>query len=112
MSINVKVKDEDIDWTHVFTSGDELAVPGLGLTVKNVGEAGMFIKVQIESENGMLTLKVRLTPMRLYIGNLRMKPGPLGRVEENRIQLVESIENTPQVSNLSSFPITSLLSCS
>ena len=67
VSINVKVKDEDIDWTHVFTSGDELAVPGLGLTVKNVGEAGMFIKVEIESENGMLTLKVRLTQMRLYI---------------------------------------------
>ena len=68
VSINVKVKDEDIDWTHVFTSGDELAVPGLGLTVKNVGEAvDMFIKVKIESENGMLTLKVRLIQMRLYI---------------------------------------------
>lgn len=59
VSINVKVKDEDIDWTHVFTSGDELAVPGLGITVKNV-EAGMFIKTEIESENGMLTLKVIL----------------------------------------------------
>ena len=70
VSINVKVKDEDIDWTHVFTSGDELAVPGLGITVKNV-EAGMFIKTEIESENGMLTLKVRLTQMQLYIGNLR-----------------------------------------
>ena len=71
VSINVKVKDEDIDWTHVFTSGDELAVPGLGITVKNV-EAGIFIRTEIESENGMLTLKVRLTQMQLYIGNLRM----------------------------------------
>ena len=70
VSINVKVKDEDIDWTHVFTSGDELAVPGLGITVKNV-EAGIFIRTEIESENGMLTLKVRLTQMQLYIGNLR-----------------------------------------
>ena len=43
MSINVKVKGEDIDWTHVFTSGDELAVPGLGIAVKNVAKAGMFI---------------------------------------------------------------------
>ena len=72
MSINVKVKDEDIDWTHVFTSGDELAVPGLGITVKNV-EAGIFIRTEIESENGMLTLKVRLTQMQLYIGNLRIR---------------------------------------
>ena len=70
VSINVKVKGEDIDWTHVFTSGDELAVPGLGITVKNV-EAGIFIRTEIESENGMLTLKVRLTQMQLYIGNLR-----------------------------------------
>ena len=72
VSINVKVKDEDIDWTHVFTSGDELAVPGLGITVKNV-EAGIFIRTEIESENGMLTLKVRLTQMQLYIGNLRIR---------------------------------------
>ena len=70
VSINVKIKGEDIDWTHVFTSGDELAVPGLGITVKNV-EAGIFIRTEIESENGMLTLKVRLTQMQLYIGNLR-----------------------------------------
>ena len=111
VSINVKVKDEDIDWTHVFTSGDELAVPGLGLTVKNVGEAGMFIKVKIESENGMLTLKVRLTQMRLYIYRQLEDEAETGRVEENRNQLVESIENTRQVSNLSSFPITSSLSC-
>ena len=75
VSINVKVKGEDrgIDWTHVFTSGDELAVPGLGITVENVAKAGMFIKTKIESaKNGTLTLKVRLTKMRLYIGNLRM----------------------------------------
>lgn len=67
VSINVKVKGEDIDWTHVFTSGDELAVPGLGIDVKNVAKAGMFIKVKIEPEDGMLTLKVRLTQTRLYI---------------------------------------------
>lgn len=67
MSINVKVKGEDIDWTHVFTSDDELAVPGLGIVVKDVAKAGMFIKVKIEPEDGKLTLKVRLTQMRLYI---------------------------------------------
>lgn len=72
MSINVKVKGEDIDWTHVFTSGDELAVPGLGIAVKNVAKAGMFIKVKIEPDDDMLTLKVRLTQMRLYMGNLGM----------------------------------------
>ena len=73
MSINVKVKGEDIDWTHVFTSGDELAVPGLSITIKKGTKAGMFIKTKIDSENGMLTLKVRFTRMRLYIGNLRIR---------------------------------------
>ena len=68
----MKVKGEDIDWTHVFTSGDELAVPGLGIAVKNVAKAGMFIKVKIEPDDDMLTLKVRLTQMRLYMGNLGM----------------------------------------
>ena len=54
----MKIKGEDIDWTHVFTSGDELAVPGLGIDVKNIGKAGMFIRVTVEPEEGMLTLRV------------------------------------------------------
>ncbi len=59
VTINVKIKGEDIDWTHVFTSGDELAVPGLGIDVKNIAKAGMFIRVKVEPEqDGMLTLKV------------------------------------------------------
>ncbi|XP_078381676.1 uncharacterized protein LOC144664433 isoform X2 [Oculina patagonica] len=61
VTINVKIKGEDIDWTHVFTSGDELAVPGLGIDVKNIAKAGMFIRVTVEpEEDGMLTLKVTL----------------------------------------------------
>ena len=59
MTINLKVKGEDIDWTHVFTSGDELAVPGLGIDVKGVAKAGLFVKVALESsEDDKLTLKV------------------------------------------------------
>lgn len=58
VTINVKIKGEDIDWTHVFTSGDELAVPGLGIDVKNIAKAGMFIRVTVEPDDGMLTLKV------------------------------------------------------
>ena len=58
MTINVKVKGEDIDWTHVFTSGDELAVPGLGIDIKNIAKAGVFIRVAMEPEDDILTLKV------------------------------------------------------
>lgn len=69
VSINVKVKGEDIDWTYVFTSGDEQAVPGLGIDIKDVAKAGLFIKVTIEQEDSKLTLKVRLTQMLLFISN-------------------------------------------
>lgn len=58
MTINVKVKGEDIDWTHVFTSGDELAVPGLGIDVKGVAMVGLFVKVLLEPEDKILMLKV------------------------------------------------------
>ena len=58
MTVNVKVKGEDIDWTHVFTSGDELAVPGLGIDVKGVAMAGLFVKVLLEPEDKILMLKV------------------------------------------------------
>ena len=58
VTINVKVKGDDVDWTHVFTSGDELAVPGLGIDVKGVAEAGLFIRVKLEPDDNMLTVKV------------------------------------------------------
>ena len=47
-----------MDWTHVFTSGDELPVPGLGIAVKGVAKAGLFVRVKLESEDNKLTLKV------------------------------------------------------
>ena len=58
VTINVKVKEDDIDWSHVFTSGNELAVPGLGIDVKGVVKAGLFVKVALEPEDDKLTLKV------------------------------------------------------
>ena len=54
----MKVKGDDVDWTHVFTSGDELAVPGLGIDVKGVAEAGLFIRVKLEPDDNILTVKV------------------------------------------------------
>ena len=67
MTINVKVNGEDIDWTHVFTSGDELAVPGLGIGINNIAKAGLFIKVKIEPEGDMLTVKVGLHKMQICL---------------------------------------------
>ena len=58
VTINVKVKEDDIDWSHVFTSGDELAVPRLGIDVKGVVKAGLFVKVALEPEDDKLTFKV------------------------------------------------------
>lgn len=60
VTINVKVKGDDVDWTHVFTSGDELAVPGLGIDVKGVAKAGLFIRVKLEPDDNILTVKVIL----------------------------------------------------
>ena len=58
VTVNVKVKGDDVDWTHVFTSGDELAVPGLGIDVKGVAKAGLFIRVKLEPDDNILTVKV------------------------------------------------------
>lgn len=58
VTINVKVREEDIDWTHVFTSGDELPVPGLK-EAKIFGEE-LYIKASIEPKDSTLTLKVTL----------------------------------------------------
>lgn len=58
MTINVKIKEEDIYWTHVFTSGDELGVPGARIKALNFIKAGLLIKTTIEPKDNILTLKV------------------------------------------------------
>lgn len=60
VSINVKMEEEGIDWTHVFTSGDEFSVPGWSFDLKGVGKAGLFVKVLLEPKDDKLTLKVFL----------------------------------------------------
>ncbi|XP_068687039.1 uncharacterized protein [Montipora foliosa] len=54
-TITVQDKNGDTDWTHVFTSGSDVAIPGMSYS-----GAGLFIKVALIPENGKLALKVSL----------------------------------------------------
>lgn len=74
VTINVKVKEDDVDWTHVFTSGDKLAVPGLSIKVQNLIKAGLFIKTTIEPKDNILTLKVALEGG-AKLGSVSLFPG-------------------------------------
>ena len=56
MTIDVKV--ENVEWSHVFTSGDELPVPGLTVSAGGVAEAGLYVKVELQEGDGKLTLEV------------------------------------------------------
>ena len=54
MTIDVKV--ENVEWSHVFTSGDELPVPGL--TLGSLVKAGLYVKVELQEGDRKLSLKV------------------------------------------------------
>lgn len=56
MTIDVKV--ENVEWSHVFTSGDELPVPGSTLSVGGLAKAGLYVTVKLQEGDGKLTLKV------------------------------------------------------
>ena len=56
MTIDVKV--ENVEWSHVFTSGDELPVPGLTLSAGSLVKAGLYVKVELQEGDRKLTLKV------------------------------------------------------
>mgnify|MGYP000362121103 FL=1 len=58
MTIDVKVVSENLEWSHVFTSGVEVPVPRLTYSVPFVGEAGLYVKVELKDEDGKVTLKV------------------------------------------------------
>lgn len=58
MTIDVKVVSENLEWSHVITSGVEVPVPRLTYSVPNVGEAGLYVKVELTDEDGKLTLQV------------------------------------------------------
>lgn len=58
MTIDVKVKKENVEWSHVFTSGDELPVPGLTVSAGGIAKAGLYVKVELQEGDGKLTLKV------------------------------------------------------
>ena len=57
VTIDVKVEKENVEWSHVFTSGDEIPVPGLAYSA-GIADAGLFVKVELQEGDGKLTLKV------------------------------------------------------
>ena len=53
VTITVQDKNGNTDWTHVFTSGGDVAIPGMTFS-----GAGLFVKVELDPENDKLELKV------------------------------------------------------
>ena len=58
VTIDVKVKKENVEWSHVFTSSDEVQVPGLTFSVAGLAKADLYVKVKLLDEDGKLTFKV------------------------------------------------------
>ena len=58
VTIDVKVESDNVEWSHVFTSGDEIPVPGLTYSARGLAKAGLFVKVELQEGDGKLTLKV------------------------------------------------------
>ena len=56
VTVTIAVKVENVEWSHVFTSGDELPVPGL--TLGSLVKAGLYVKVELQEGDRKLTLKV------------------------------------------------------
>lgn len=83
VTINVKVESEKVDWSKVFTSGDEVPVPGLTYSVLGVGKAGLYVKVELLDEDGKLTFKIdlvakaKLGPVKLPDASFNVASEPL-----------------------------------
>ncbi|XP_029213520.2 uncharacterized protein LOC114977090 [Acropora millepora] len=60
VTVTIDVKVENVEWSHVFTSGDEVPVPGLTLSAGGLVKAGLYVKVKLQEGDGKLTLKVAL----------------------------------------------------
>ncbi|XP_068732610.1 uncharacterized protein [Montipora capricornis] len=61
VTITVQDKNGNTDWTHVFTSGGDVAIPGMTFS-----GSGLFIKVELDPENDQLALKVSLFAIELF----------------------------------------------
>ena len=58
VTVTIDVKVENVEWSHLFTSGDELPVPGLTVSAGGIADAGLYVKVELQEGDGKLTLKV------------------------------------------------------
>nr|XP_058965603.1 uncharacterized protein LOC131792241 [Pocillopora verrucosa] len=110
VTINVKVREEDIDWTHVFTSGDELPVPGL--REAKIFGAELYIKASIEPKDSTLTLKVTLRGGTMNIDLIDQKL-PISTDYCGFVRWWESRDNAGRIALLvaSAFVALSIVSC-
>ncbi|XP_015755788.1 PREDICTED: uncharacterized protein LOC107335295 [Acropora digitifera] len=60
VTVTIDVKVENVKWSHVFTSDNELPVPGLTLSAGSLVKAGLYVKVKLQEGDGKLTLEVSL----------------------------------------------------
>ncbi|XP_067057930.1 uncharacterized protein [Acropora muricata] len=73
VTVTIDVKVENVEWSHVFTSGDELPVPGLTVSAGGIAKAGLYVKVELQEGDGKLTLKVFLEA-KVKIGSVGLGP--------------------------------------
>ncbi|XP_027059706.1 uncharacterized protein LOC113686298, partial [Pocillopora damicornis] len=109
VTINVKVSKENIDWTHVFASGDKLAVPGLRKS--KTSQEDLDIMVFIEPKNDTLTLKVTLIGKRTT-DRIDQKL-PFSTDHCGFVRWWESRDNAGRIALLvaSAFVVLSIVSC-
>ncbi|XP_074633459.1 uncharacterized protein LOC141892169 [Acropora palmata] len=84
VTIDVKVESDNVEWSHVFTSGDEIPVPGLTYSAGGLAKAGLFVKVELQEGDGKLTLKVFLEA-KVKIGSIAL--GPSIKVESKPLPI-------------------------
>ncbi|XP_067016249.1 uncharacterized protein [Acropora muricata] len=68
VTIDVKVESENLEWSHVFTSGVEVPVPRLTYNLGFIGKAGLYVKVELTDKDGKLTLQA------LFAGGITKTP--------------------------------------
>ncbi|XP_015749077.1 PREDICTED: uncharacterized protein LOC107328849 [Acropora digitifera] len=83
VTIDVKVKKENVEWSHVFTSSDEVQVPGLTFSVAGLAKADLYVKVKLLDEDGKFTFKIglaaktKLGPIKLPLASFNVASEPL-----------------------------------
>ena len=62
ITATMTVPDLDIEWSHEYSSGDIVAVPGFTVSLPGFFSAGVYVQVDMTDNGDQLTLKVISVP--------------------------------------------------